>query len=286
MEIVINGINAETIIGCYEHERDFSQKLIFNLKIEIDNTSEIGKTDALKETINYDEIIIFIQDLVQKTDYQLLEKLAIYLNDMILERYLIASSVVIEVIKPAICGVLAREIKVIHKTIREYSVALAFGSNTENLPKQQIISAIEILSQYIKDIKISKLYKTKPYAYLEQNNFYNAVIIGQTNLKPDSLLAKIKKLEKMLGKTEICQNGPRIIDIDIIFFNNWIYQNHFLIIPHPNMHLRDFVLKPLMDVAGSWVHPVLNKSIDTLYNELPTAELTIIGVEDYVSNIN
>lgn len=286
MEICINGISIDTIIGCHKHERVSPQELILNLKLVIDNSDQIHDTDDLKTTVDYDEVIYFIKNVVINTSYQLLEKLAIEINNKILEHYKIVANSTVEIIKPAICGVLAREIKVVHTIQRKYNVAIALGSNADNLPKQQIISAIEISSQYISDIKISRLYKTKPYGYTSQNEFYNAVIIGETTLKPNNLLAKIKKLEKMLGKVEEQINGPRIIDIDIVFFEDWVYTEHFLVIPHSQMHLRDFVLKPLVELAPSWVHPGLNKNVKTLLDELPQSILTIIGVEDYVTTSN
>ena len=282
MQICIKGISVNTIIGCRERERNTPQELIINLKLELDNCAEVKASDDLNNTIDYDKIIYHVKATVENTSYQLLEKLAIHINEALLKEYSLVVSSSVELVKPAICGVLANEIKVAHTTIREYNIALALGSNAENLPKQQIITAIEILATYVKNIKISKLYKTKPYGYQPQNDFYNAVICGTTTLKPDMLLAKIKKIEKMLGKNEICLNGPRIIDIDIIFFDNMVYQHNFLIIPHPQMHLRDFVLTPLSDVANSWVHPVLHKDVNTLYSELKDADKTIISVEDYI----
>lgn len=165
MEICINGISVKTIIGCYSHERERSQELILNVTLELDNMEILTTDDNLSSTIDYDEIINFIKDDIQKTNYQLLEKLALHINNSILTQYEMVKSITVEIIKPAICGVLAREIKVRHKTLRKYKVALSLGTNTENMPKQQIINAIEIISQYFTNMKISKLYKTKPYGF-------------------------------------------------------------------------------------------------------------------------
>lgn len=283
MEICISGIKVTTIIGCYSHERDTKQDLIFNLKLDIDNNQHIKATDALENTVNYDAVINFVRAHIEKSSYYLLEKLALEINELILAEYKIITSVQIEIIKLALGGVLANEIKVRQQTFRQYRVALAFGSNADNLPKQQIITAIEILSQYLNDIKISKFYKTKPYGFLEQNDFYNAVIVAATSLKPGILLAKIKKLEKMLGKNEVCLNGPRNIDIDIIFYDQLILSEKFLLIPHPAMHLRDFVLKPLMDIDPQLIHPQFNKSVADLYKELGKEDLTIIASEEYAA---
>jgi dihydroneopterin aldolase / 2-amino-4-hydroxy-6-hydroxymethyldihydropteridine diphosphokinase len=284
MNIIINGINTKTIIGVYPHERGNPQDLIVNLKITLDDVC--GISDDLEFTIDYDEVIQYVKDLVEKTNYKLLEKLSRYINQAILNKYSIAIAVEVELIKTAICGELADEIKLSNKSVREYEVALALGSNADNLPQQQIITAIEILNQYLSEVKIAKLYKTKPYGFLSQNNFYNTVITAKTKFKPDILFAKIKKLEKIMGKNEICINGPRVIDIDILLFEDIIYQNHFLIIPHPRMHLRDFVLQPLADIADDLYHPVFKKNIKTLLAELNETDKTIIALEEYVIPTN
>jgi 2-amino-4-hydroxy-6-hydroxymethyldihydropteridine diphosphokinase len=176
------------------------------------------------------------------------------------------------VTKPAICGVKAQQISVSYTRTRKFRVALALGSN-DTLAQQQIISAIEILGEYVSDIQIGGFYKTSPVGYTQQNDFVNTALIGYVNLRPEELFGKIKTIEKLMGKHEIFINGPRCIDIDLTLFDNLVYTHNFLTVPHKSMHLRDFVLKPLADIDGSWVHPVENKSINELLNQLKNVSI-------------
>ena len=87
-----------------------------------------------------------------------------------------------------------------------------------------------------------------------------------------------------MGKKEIHINGPRVIDIDILLFDNLIYKSHFLQIPHIQMCNRDFVLVPLSSIAGEWIHPKLGKTISQLCNEIPTDNI-ISQIDHYKDEI-
>lgn len=281
MEICINDIVANAIIGCYEHERSNNQKLIINLKVklyqhDVNPDVKINAIDKLENTIDYDEIIDYVVEMASRTEYQLLESLAQHLTRSMLAYYVLIREIYIEIIKPAIRGVKAGEIKVCYTEERKRHVALALGSNANCLPEQQLISAIELLNEYVHDIKVGGFYRTKPVGFLEQNEFYNTAITGYTSLTPEHMLAKIKMIEKLMGKVETCKNGPRIIDIDIIFFNNLIYKHNFLTIPHEAAHLRDFVLRPLMDIAPNWIHPEFNQTVAQLLSNLSVNKGSIL----------
>ena len=84
-----------------------------------------------------------------------------------------------------------------------------------------------------------------------------------------------------MGKEETQINGPRIIDIDLIFFDDLTYVQNFLQIPHKEMHNRDFVLAPLVDIAADWVHPILNESVKDLNDKLQSTNTNIIGKVEY-----
>ena len=144
-----------------------------------------------------------------------------------------------------------------------------------------MITAIEILGEYLDGIAIGGFYETKPVGYTEQANFYNTAITAYTNLKPEELLGKIKSIEKLMGKTEIIENGPRIIDIDLILVDDLVYTHNFLSVPHKRAHLRDFVLRPLADIAPEWLYPGLNKTIHELSQELVSDESSILKQVDY-----
>ena len=274
MKIEISGITTNTIIGCYPHERANAQDLIIDLSISLYSSNWL-QPDNLETTVDYDSLIDFVSLETEATHYQLLESLAKYLSDKILEHYPIISFVQIKLTKPAICGVKAKNISVYHESRRQFKVALALGSNCE-LPQQQVTTAIEILGDYLSDIQVGGFYETTPVGGITQDNFINTAITGYVSLKPEELLSKIKRIEKLMGKYEIVKNGPRIIDIDIILFDNLVYQHNFLQIPHKFAHMRDFVLQPLADIAPDWVHPVENKTISQLLALLPTTDKSIL----------
>lgn len=278
MQIIINGIKENITIGCNPNERISPQEIVIDIEIQIDRNNEL---DELKSTIDYDYLITFIKNSIKSTNYKLLETLTQSIINSLFKEFKIIKNIKLTINKPAINGLCAESIQVKHKEKRKYLIALAIGSNAEFLPEQQIISAIELLEEYISDIKTGEFYKTKPIGHLEQNDFINTAIIGQTTLTIKNIFSKIKKIEKLMGKKEICINGPRIIDIDIILFDNYIYKTKFLTIPHKMAHLRDFVLQPLIDIDPNLLHPQYNETINNLYKKLDLSSLSIIDKISY-----
>ncbi len=280
MKIKISGIEEKIIIGCYTHEKTQSQQVVVDIECKLYTYNWLNK-DKLETTVNYDELIEYVRELLPKPKYNLLESLGQYIASSILEKFTLISQVQVDLVKTALSGLRAQEIKVSNMQLRKFKVALALGSNHVYLPQQQLITAIEILGEYIEEIKIADFYETKPVGGVVQNNFINSVITGFTQLKPEQLLGKIKSIEKLMGKDEVQINGPRIIDIDLIFYDNLIYTHNFLQIPHKDMHNRDFVLVPLVDIAPDWVHPILQKTVKQLCAELPRVNYSIIAKTEY-----
>ncbi len=115
--------------------------------------------------------------------------------------------------------------------------------------------------------KTGGVYETKAYGNIKQKNFYNTAALIKTNLSQMELLLLLKELEIKIGRTGSERWGPREIDIDILFFDDLIYSNDELTIPHKEVEKRDFVLIPLADINDKFIHPVLNKSIEVLLKE-------------------
>ena len=130
------------------------------------------------------------------------------------------------------------------------------GNRAENL-KQAGLS----LSPQMKVKKKSRVYETPPWGYTEQESFLNQALMVTTYLEPEPLLKHLKRLEVALGRKESFRYGPRLIDIDILFFDDIVMETPALTIPHPHMHERGFVLMPMMDIAPDLVHPITERSI-------------------------
>ena len=142
-------------------------------------------------------------------------------------------------------------------------VYLALGTNLGDRPAN-LRAAITALSPDVKVIAESKVYETPPWGVEDQPTFLNMAVKCETALEPESLLKYLKQLEVQLGREQSFRWGPRLIDIDILFYDNLILNSESLIIPHRRLHERAFVLVPLADIAPDFVHPVLKKTIKEL----------------------
>ena len=116
--------------------------------------------------------------------------------------------------------------------------------------------------------KISSVYKTDPVGYEAQAQFLNGVAAIQTSLSPLALLHTVKHIETAIGRKHRIRWGPREIDLDILIYGDLCIQTENLVIPHPEMHLRGFVLVPLAEIAPDLIHPVFQETIQTLRNRL------------------
>jgi len=143
-------------------------------------------------------------------------------------------------------------------------VYLGLGSNIGD-KQGNIASALCRISEICEVKKKSRMYLTEPVGNTEQDWFLNCVVEIQTEIEPKQLLSSFKSIERKLGRAKNVKNGPRIIDIDILFYGNNIVTTKNLVIPHPLLHERLFVLQPMIDLNPDFIHPVLKKSIQELY---------------------
>lgn len=141
-------------------------------------------------------------------------------------------------------------------------------------------AALSAIREVIKIEKMSSVYKTEPWGYLDQDDFNNMVIEVDTELTPDELLTFLKNTENDLGRKETFRYGPRVIDMDILFYNDLILETERLSIPHPRMVERAFVLAPLNEIAPQAIHPILGLSIQQL------AERVDLSVVDELVDVN
>ena len=133
-------------------------------------------------------------------------------------------------------------------------VYLGLGGNLGD-PPATFRKALELLTAFSKVLKVSKLYRSKPYGFSEQPDFYNAAAQISTRLPPLDLLACLQEIEQKLGKKVIRENGPRVIDLDLLLYGDDTLDLPELQLPHPGILLRDFVLRPLHDLNPALSHP-------------------------------
>lgn len=146
---------------------------------------------------------------------------------------------------------------------------LALGSNISPA-KEHIDAAIHALARLGTVKEVAPYIVSKPEGYANQADFVNTVLVLSTPYKPLDLLRKLKALETELGRVPSFTNGPRLIDMDILFYDDieFFDDSAPLIIPHPRLHEREFVLKPLSYILPEYVHPKLNQKVYELYRAL------------------
>jgi len=145
----------------------------------------------------------------------------------------------------------------------DHNVYLALGSNLGNRAANLKEATASLTPQMDVQAK-SRVYETPPWGYTGQEKFFNQVLKVKTYLEPEPLLKHLKRLEVALGRKASFQNGPRLIDIDILFYDDLVLNSSALTIPHPHVHERGFVLLPMMDIAPDYVHPVKQRSVREL----------------------
>lgn len=142
-------------------------------------------------------------------------------------------------------------------------VYIALGSNIGDRARHLRDATLALTPDVIIEA-ISPVYETAPLYVTDQPRFYNATLKATTSLPPHELLSLVKEIEGKIGRTPTFINGPRVIDLDILLYDDVVMQTPHLTIPHPRMHERVFVLAPLADIAPEAVHSILKKTIQEL----------------------
>ena len=269
MDIIrIDNLELYTYHGAYDEEKEKGQYFYVNAELYT-NTRKAGMNDDLDASTNYGTVCDFIHDFMTKHTYDLIETVAEQLAQALLLEFKLVKSVLLEIRKPH--APIEKEFESVSVEIERgwHEAFVAFGSNLGDKEKF-IDEAIEALSNLpqINIVAISDKIVTEPYGNVEQDVFLNGVMKIETLLPADELLQILQKVEEHAGRERKIHWGPRTLDLDIIFYDDDIISEDDLIVPHPDMKNRDFVLKPLMQIAPYKLHPVYRKTISDMYTEL------------------
>jgi 2-amino-4-hydroxy-6-hydroxymethyldihydropteridine diphosphokinase len=157
-------------------------------------------------------------------------------------------------------------------------VYLLLGSNEGSRHANLLKATDQIALSCGRVIRQSSLYETEAWGMKDQSNFLNQALRIETNLTPLELLSALKNIEKQTGRTETVKWGPRVIDIDILFYGKAIVDLPTLKIPHPYLHERRFTLAPLKEIAAEFIHPLQKKSVTMLLESCPdNSEVVKLG---------
>lgn len=254
--------------GVFQEEKNLGQKFILSLELDVD-LREAAVTGDLSKSIHYGELCHNIEREFQKESYDLIETATEKIAEYVLYNYNLVKGVKVLLKKP--WAPIGRHLDsaAVEVYRKWHKVYISIGSNIGD-KEENINQAIDKLKEFreIKVLKISSIIETDPWGYEEQDTFKNAAIEIETFLNPKELMTILLNIEKEMKRERIIKWGPRIIDLDIIFFDDYISSDEYVTIPHPRMEEREFVLEPLNEIAPNFIHPLNNKRVFKMLEEI------------------
>ena len=271
-KIEIKNIKIYAYHGVLESEKRDGQYFYISLTLDLD-LKRAGTSDKLSHTVNYAELTDLVQDTFLETNYDTIEASAESVVEAVLSSYQLIKTVTVKVSKPNAPIDADFEDVAVVITRSRHRVFLGLGSNLGDRQKY-LDTAIEELGKdmSVSVKKVSSFIETEPYGPVEQPDFLNGVVEIETTLEPEELLLIIHDIEQEAGRERIIHWGPRTLDIDILLFDDMVINTETLTIPHPEMHKREFVLKPLSEIAPYIVHPLFMKTTVQILDELKSSE--------------
>lgn len=267
-KIYVKDLEVYAFHGVNQQEKDMGQRFLISLELSV-NLDQPGESDDLTQTVNYAQLCYDVEKKFNEDKFDLIEKAAEELAKFILLNYELVEGVKVKIKKP--WAPIGKPLDHVAVEIERawHTSYIAIGSNMGD-KEANLNSAIELInnSDSIKVVKVSKFYETEPVGYLEQDSFLNGALEIKTLFTPSKLIKFLLEEEKNLKRERIIKWGPRTIDLDVILYDNLVTCDEDIIIPHPRMHERLFVLKPLSDIAPYVMHPLLNERIIELMNKI------------------
>lgn len=254
--IIIENLNVFAHHGVYPEETRDGQNFYVNAVLYTD-TRKAGYSDELEDSTNYGEVCQEIHCFLTEHTYKLLEAAAEKLAEYLLQTFPLIQELTLEIRKPEAPIPLPFE-SVSVKIHRGWNRAfIALGSNIGDR-QAYIGNALKHLGEdgNIRNIRVSTLIETKAYGGVEQEDFLNGVLECETLYSPERLLLRLQEEEQLAQRKREIHWGPRTLDLDVLFYEDEIWDKEHLTIPHPDMINRDFVLKPMAELAPNFVHPI------------------------------
>ncbi|MGL4652416.1 2-amino-4-hydroxy-6-hydroxymethyldihydropteridine diphosphokinase [Cetobacterium sp.] len=254
--------------GVFPEEKFLQQKFIVSVEMET-CTRKAGVDDDLNYSTHYGFVSEDIERVFFFKSFDLIEALAEAIAKEILVKYSLIKNVKVTIKKPWAPIKKHFDFVAVEITRSQNKAYLSIGTNIGNL-KENLENAIELINRLENTsiTKISSLLETEPFGDVVQDNFLNACLEIKTLFTPQELLKELLNIELELGRVRDIKWGPRVIDLDILLFNDMIIQDENLAIPHPWMCERSFVLDPLSEIAPNVIHPLEKKYISTLKRDL------------------
>lgn len=267
-KILIKNLEVFANHGVFPEENSLGQKFILSAVLYTD-TRKAGLTDRLEASIHYGEVSMMMKEFVEQNTFKLLETVVEKLAFKMLTEIPGLQQVQLEIKKPWAPIGLPLETAAVEITRKWHTAYIALGSNMGEKEQylQQAVKALDE-DENCRVKAVSRFITTAPYGYTQQDDFLNGCLQLDTLLTTEELLDLLHSIEAKADRKREVHWGPRTLDLDIIFYDDLVMDTETLHIPHIDMHRRDFVLKPMAQIAP-WVrHPVLGKTVSELLESL------------------
>lgn len=267
-EIRIRGLRVFAHHGVFEEETRLGQMFVLNATLYT-STRQGGLADALEQTISYADVCVFLTEYLQKNTWKLLEAAVEHACRALLLKFPLIHEVELELEKPSAPIPLPFDSVSVCMRRGWHRAFVALGSNMGD--KQGYLDgAVEALraDECVRVKKVSSYRVTEPYGGVEQDDFLNAAMEIETLYDPEELLDALHAIEQAARRERLIHWGPRTLDLDILFYDDLVQDDPALILPHPDLQNRDFVLGPMVELAPNFVHPVLHKTMRQLLDAL------------------
>ena len=246
--------------GVFPEENVLGQKFVISAVLYT-STREAGKTDDLTKSIHYGEVGQFITEFMKQNTFQLLEAVAERMAEELLLRTERLEKVCLEIKKPWAPVGLPLETVSVEIERGWHTAYIALGANLGD-KEANLRLGVEALraTKGCQVLAVSDFLVTEPYGGVEQDDFLNGAMKIRTLLTPHELLERLHEIEREAKRERVVRWGPRTLDLDILLYDDLILDEEELHIPHIEMCKRDFVLKPLCQIAPYVRHPVYNRT--------------------------
>lgn len=267
-EIRIENLEIYAGHGVFEDENRLGQPFFVDIILYTD-TRAAGERDDLSLSTHYGEVSHLVSRFLKEHTYKLIETAAEKAVEQILLHFPLVQSLDLEIRKPkAPIGLPFGSVSVkIHRGWKKAYLGIGSNLGDKEAYMENAVSKLKA-DKKIRAVRTSDWIVTKPYGGVEQDDFLNGAISLETLYSPSELLHLLQSVEKEAGRERKIHWGPRTLDLDILFYEDFISDEAELMVPHPDMQNREFVLRPLDQLCPYYEHPLLHKTVRQMLKEL------------------
>lgn len=258
-EIKIKNLEVFGHHGVYQEENVLGQKFLVDAVLGM-STRKAGQSDELEDSVSYGDVSRLIRDEMTRQNDKLLERVAERLAEAILLQFSLVDRVKITVKKPWAPIRMHVDYTAVSIERSWHKVYIGVGSNLGDREGYLELAKRRLQEDpHMRRFRQASIIETEPYGYVEQPNFLNTIFEMETLLEPEELLSLLQQIEQDAGRERKIHWGPRTLDLDLLLYDHLVTEEEHLVIPHPEICQRLFVLTSLCELYPYGIHPVTNE---------------------------